>query len=151
MFRNNIPSVVSLQLLASPLGGTLGVTVMSVVFNNVSKLGGSTSDISSGFTAALSSATPADQLAILHNVKMGLVYAVVSVVPFSALCVLASLTLGNVTLPRSSESHDDQMQHHVVREPYLLVLLRGPRDFDYEANHIELESTSDAVGRPSNN
>ncbi|KKA30116.1 hypothetical protein TD95_003068 [Thielaviopsis punctulata] len=143
MFRNNIPAVVSLQLLSSPLGGTLGVTIMSVIFNNVANINLNVSGSADISSTALQ---PGAEAAIIHKAKMGLVYAIVSIVPFSALCVLSTLTLGNVRLPKGSESREDQMHHEVVREPYLWMLIRGQKNRDCEASHVELQSTSDGSG-----
>ena len=68
MFPDQVATVVSLVAVASPLGGTIGHTMMSTVFNNVVGLG-SADDLMSvvGHFGDL----PANELAeIVHRVKV---------------------------------------------------------------------------------
>lgn len=68
MFPDQVATVVSLVAVASPLGGTIGHTMMSTVFNNVVGLG-SADDLMSdvGHFGDL----PADELAVVvHGIKV---------------------------------------------------------------------------------
>lgn len=68
MFPDQVATVVSLVAVASPLGGTIGHTMMSTVFNNVVGLG-SADDLMSdvGHFGDL----PADELTeVIHRVKV---------------------------------------------------------------------------------
>lgn len=68
MFPDHVATVVSLVAVANPLGGTLGHTMMSTVFNNVVNLG-STDDLTSDLESFRD--LPAGVLSdITHRVKV---------------------------------------------------------------------------------
>lgn len=68
MFPDQVATVVSLVAVANPLGGTLGHTMMSTVFNNVVGLG-STDDLMSDLNSFQD--LPAGELSdIAHRVKV---------------------------------------------------------------------------------
>lgn len=75
-FPENRASIIALIAVSMPLGGTIGLTIMTTVFNNVSGL--QFHDIN--FERILSM-PPEQREAILHNIKMGIVWAYVAVVP----------------------------------------------------------------------
>ncbi|KAL2105453.1 hypothetical protein VUR80DRAFT_8363 [Thermomyces stellatus] len=123
MFPDHVATVVSLVAVANPLGGTLGHTMMSTVFNNVVNLG-STDDLTSDLESFRD--LPAGVLSdITHRVKMGVVWAYVSLVPLMVIGIAAALFLGTVILPEGKGSEEDRRANIVIREPYFWILLRG--------------------------
>lgn len=94
-FPGSTAQVTCVFAFALPLGGAVGLTLMSTVFNN--KL-----DSTSGG----------------GNYKEAIMYAYYAIVPFMWLCVLAVLFLGNVWV--REDGH-----HEVVSGSYLLSLVTG--------------------------
>jgi hypothetical protein len=80
MFPNNIASIVSLMAVSLPLGGTVGHTVMSTVFNNLAAVG-SAHDLFDSL-GDIASLPPESLAAFAHKVKMAVVWAYVALVPF---------------------------------------------------------------------
>lgn len=66
-FPQRIAAVISLMELSDPFGGTLGLTIMTTVFNNVAGLGGDSSP--SDFTS-LSHMEPDELDMITQNAKV---------------------------------------------------------------------------------
>ncbi|OAA76681.1 Major facilitator superfamily domain, general substrate transporter [Akanthomyces lecanii RCEF 1005] len=109
LFKAHRASVLALVGIAVPFGGTLGLTIMSAVFNNTSGL-----DVKYGDYSEDS----------VGSVKNGVVWAYVSIIPFMALSCIACLFMGNVILGKE-KSTSGQKEDVVIREPYLWYLLRG--------------------------
>lgn len=109
LFKTHRASVLALVGIAVPFGGTLGLTIMSAVFNNSSGLNVKYGDYSED---------------AISNVKNGVVWAYVSIVPFMALSCIACLFMGNVILG-TENSNNGVKEDLVIREPYLWYLLRG--------------------------
>lgn len=76
MFRKNRAAVIGLLTLAIPLGGTMGTTIMSTVFNNTS----SGMDTDTDFSA-IRKLPAAEQSIAKHNAKMGLFWAFIAITP----------------------------------------------------------------------
>jgi hypothetical protein len=143
MFPKHIATIVSLIAVANPLGGTIGHTLMSTVFNNVAGVDPS-SDLKTDFGSVLK--LPEEQrAAVIERIKMGIIWAYVTLVPFMVLvrfsshppylsayalipqfqCVLAASLLGTVILPKGKGSEEDRSNNIVIHEPYPWALLRG--------------------------
>jgi hypothetical protein len=80
LFRHLRASVIGLMAVALPFGGTIGLTIMSAVFNNTSGL----DSHSDSFSSVHSTSGDAKEQAI-HQAKMGVVWAFVAVTPLVAL------------------------------------------------------------------
>lgn len=65
LFRHQRATVIGLFALAIPLGGTIGLTIMSTVFNNTSGLNSNSSDFSK-----LRDLPDGEREAAIHNVKV---------------------------------------------------------------------------------
>lgn len=85
---------------ALPLGGAVGLTIMSTVYNNKLGAGGGGDE--------------ADR-----NYQEAIMYAYYAIVPFMWSCVVACLFLGNVWVKRG----DGGDGHEVVRGAYLVSLI----------------------------
>jgi hypothetical protein len=80
LFRHLRASVIGLMAVAIPFGGTIGLTIMSAVFNNTSGL-----DSTGGeFGHVEDKAGEVNEQAVEHA-KMGVVWAFVAVTPLVAL------------------------------------------------------------------
>ncbi|RYP61086.1 hypothetical protein DL770_009851 [Monosporascus sp. CRB-9-2] len=106
LFSNDVTAVVSLMAVALPFGGTVALTMMSSVFNNISGIS-ETSPLRD-FTV-ISGLPESTKAVVIHNAKIGLVWAFVSIVPLMVLSEEGELGLGN----------------KVCRGIYLLELFRG--------------------------
>lgn len=80
LFRHLRASVIGLMAVAIPFGGTIGLTIMSTVFNNTSGL-----DSHSDFSSVHSSSGGAANEQAVHQAKMGVVWAFVAITPPVAL------------------------------------------------------------------
>lgn len=109
LFKAHRASVLALVGIAVPFGGTLGLTIMSAVFNNTSGI-----DVKYGDYSEAS----------VESVKNGVVWAYVSITPFMALSCIACLFMGNVILGKEI-STSGQKEDVVIHEPYLWYLTRG--------------------------
>lgn len=125
-FPGHVAQVTALMALAVPFGGTLALTLMSTVFNNVAGLAGGTS-----------SSEAADRVGT-DSVRRAIAWAFVAITPFMVLSVLAAACLGNVHVRAHDDEDDERDGHgagmatgtvrsdaHLVRGSYLLFLLRG--------------------------
>lgn len=110
LFKTHRASVLALVGIAVPFGGTLGLTIMSAVFNN---------------TSGLDSKQGSFSESTVDNVKTGVVWAYVSIIPFMALSCVACLFMGNVILGKEKSADGQKKEDVVIREPYLWYLLRG--------------------------
>ncbi|KAF4462537.1 multidrug transporter [Fusarium albosuccineum] len=134
IFRELRASVIGLMAVALPFGGTIGLTIMSTVFNNTSGL-----DSNSDFTDVQSSSSELKGQAI-HDAKMGVVWAFVAITPFVALAFPFAACLGNVKLGQGPPNEDGPTDI-VVRGSYLLKLLRGQEKLGVQDEGYRLESS----------
>lgn len=82
LFKNLRASVIGLMAVAVPFGGTIGLTIMSTVFNNTSGIDSSSGD----FTKVQSSSSSSELKGqAIHDAKMGVVWAFIAITPFVAL------------------------------------------------------------------
>lgn len=152
IFRHLRASVIGLMAVAVPFGGTIGLTIMSAVFNNISGLGSN----SENFSQVQSESGGANQESI-HQAKMGVVWAFVAITPLVALVGLPPCSLferkltfyqsfpiswciGTVKLGQGPPGEDGPTDI-VVKGSYLLKLLRGQEKLRVEKNYYRLESS----------
>ena len=121
IFRKDRAAVIGLLSLAFPLGGTIGLTIMSTVFNNTSNFD------SSGDFSAIRDLPSALQTEYKESVKMGLVWSFVAITPLLLLSWFASFFLGNVKVGKGYGPDEDGTQNTIIEEIYLLTLIRGRR------------------------
>jgi hypothetical protein len=86
-FPHRIAAVISLMEVSDPFGGTLGLTIMTTVFNNVADLG---SEENRDF-AALGHADPAELSAATEKARAGIAWAFVAIFPFMVLVSLGDI------------------------------------------------------------
>jgi hypothetical protein len=118
IFRKDRAAVIGLLSLAFPLGGTIGLTIMSTVFNNTSNFD------SSGDFSAIRDLPSALQAEYKESVKMGLVWSFVAITPLLLLSWFATFFLGNVKVGKGHGPDEDGTQNTVIEDIYLLTLLR---------------------------
>ncbi|KAI3555350.1 major facilitator superfamily transporter [Colletotrichum abscissum] len=119
-FPKKIAAVISLMAVAYPFGGTLGLTIMTTVFNNASGIG---EDSPLRDFEALSRLPAATQQQITHDAKMGVVWAFVAICPFMVLCTISASLLGNVYISKVEEGKDER-QNEIYEGVYLLSYFR---------------------------
>ncbi|KAM0278709.1 hypothetical protein ACHAQH_005002 [Verticillium albo-atrum] len=102
-FPKRIAAVISLVEVSFPLGGTLGLTVMTTVFNNVAGI-----ETSGGDFMTLRQMDANQLAATPRDAKKGIVMAYISIFPFMVLCVIAAAMLGNVYIAKTKEGEDEQ-------------------------------------------
>ncbi|KAK3186099.1 hypothetical protein K4F52_005089 [Lecanicillium sp. MT-2017a] len=118
LFREHRASVIALLGISMPFGGTIGLTIMSAVFNNTSGL------LVKEFDFSKLRGDSAEMIAARDSVKMGVVWAYVAIVPFLVFSLIGSCFLGNVILGKEN-GPDGVAENIVIREPYLWYLVRG--------------------------
>ena len=129
LFRKNRASVIGLLAVCVPLGGSLGLTIMSTVFNNTSGLDSDATDFSE-----IQNQPDSLRDAAIENAKMGCVWAFVSITPLLVLSFFCSMLLGNIKLGQGSTDEDDDGSNNIIFEGiYLLGLLRGKNMLDEES------------------
>ncbi|KAK5998022.1 MFS-type transporter ucsD [Cladobotryum mycophilum] len=124
IFRQHRAAVIGLMAVAIPFGGTIGLTVMSTVFNNTSGLNSYHGDFSKIRDLPSDAQTKA-----IHDAKMGVVWAFVAIVPFVVLAWILTLFLGNVHLDNkdAAETDDEGNQYTVTNEIFLLSFFKKSR------------------------
>ncbi|KAJ4271617.1 hypothetical protein NW762_000322 [Fusarium torreyae] len=135
LFRHLRASVIGLMAVAIPFGGTIGLTIMSTVFNNTSGLDSGDSNFSSVQSA---SGEAKDQA--VYDAKMGVVWAFVAIAPLVALAFPFSCCIGNVKLGQGPPGEEGPTDI-VVKGSYMLKLLRGQEKFKIEKNGYRLGSS----------
>ncbi|KAF5714907.1 major facilitator family transporter [Fusarium globosum] len=135
LFRHLRASVIGLMAVAIPFGGTIGLTIMSTVFNNTSGL-----DSHSDFSSAHSSTGGAADEQAVHQAKMGVVWAFVAITPLVALAFPITWFIGNVKLGQGPPGEDGPTDI-VVKGSYLLKLVRGQEKLKIEKNAYRLNSS----------
>ncbi|KAL0940893.1 tetracycline efflux protein [Colletotrichum truncatum] len=119
-FPKRIAAVISLMAVAYPFGGTLGLTVMTTVFNNASGLG---NDSTKGDFTKLKDLPPDVQAIVTHDAKMGVVWAFVAIVPFMVICTFIGSFLGNVYINRADQGQNER-ENAIYEGVYLLKAFR---------------------------
>ncbi|OLN92219.1 putative MFS-type transporter C16A3.17c 1 [Colletotrichum chlorophyti] len=117
-FPQKIAAVVSLMAVAYPFGGTLGLTIMTTVFNNASGIGNSSPLRDFEILKDLPSET---QNQVTHDAKMGVVWAFVAICPFMVICTIVSAFLGNVYIKKTVNG-ENEGENEVYEGVYLLSL-----------------------------
>ncbi|KAI2625255.1 MFS general substrate transporter [Hypomontagnella submonticulosa] len=141
-FRGHIATVISITSVTTTFGGTLALTIMSTVFNNISGISrGSPFQKNYNISGNLSDEAKS---ALINGVKNGIAWAFVSLTPFMVLCVIAAACLGNVTIAK--ETNEDGSGHRLTHGSYLLSLINRS---NYTANNGDLELEEKIVQRPA--
>ncbi|KAG5756845.1 hypothetical protein H9Q70_000599 [Fusarium xylarioides] len=135
LFRHLRASVIGLLAVAIPFGGTIGLTIMSTVFNNTSGL-----DSHSDFSSVHSSSGGTENEQAVHQAKMGVVWAFVAITPLVALAFPITWFIGNVKLGQGPPGEDGPTDI-VVKGSYLLKLVRGQEKLKIEKNAYRLNSS----------
>ncbi|KAI0381506.1 MFS general substrate transporter [Hypomontagnella monticulosa] len=141
-FREHIATVVSITSVAITFGGTLGLTIMSAVFNNTSGISRS-SPFQKDYNVSDKLSDEAKS-ALINGVKNGITWAFVSLTPFMVLCIIASACLGNVTITKEPNGESG---HRLTHGSYLLSLIYGG---NHAANNTDVELEEKIVQRPAN-
>lgn len=119
MFRRHRATVIGLLGVAFPLGGTLGVTIMSTVLNNTSKF-----IMNGGDFSTIRSMPPQMLAEYKKSAKMGIIWSIVAITPFLLLAWLCACCLGNIKLGQGYGPDEDGAQNEIVEGVYLLTLIR---------------------------
>ncbi|KAK2024339.1 major facilitator superfamily transporter [Colletotrichum zoysiae] len=104
-FPKKIAAVISLMAVAYPFGGTLGLTIMTTVFNNASGIG---NDSPLRDFGTLKSLPEAVQQRVTHEAKMGVVWAFVAITPFMVLCTVLASLLGNLYIGKADDGEGER-------------------------------------------
>lgn len=134
IWSTRVPAMQSLLSFMLPLGETIGISMMGAVFSN--KLNGSLSSIP-GYTGGAGQLATLDGLPAL--VKEGVqtaaaksvMWALITVLPFVGLSIVASAFLGSVWIGASAKQGKDGKQDekaakgYVLYGVYLLAVLKG--------------------------
>jgi hypothetical protein len=120
IFRKHRAAVIGLLSVAFPLGGTIGLTIMSTVFNNTPKF-----DTEGGDFSMIRFLPPEQQAEAKESAKMGVVWAFVAIAPLLILAWLSSFFRGNVKLGRGYGPDEEGMQNNIIEDVYLMTLIRG--------------------------
>ncbi|KAF4985056.1 hypothetical protein FDECE_16856 [Fusarium decemcellulare] len=123
-FPKRIAAVISLMEVSDPFGGTLGLTIMTTVLNNVAGVG----DLGdSNYDFSELPDVGKDEIEDLKNrAKKGIVLAFVAIFPFMILCIVASAFLGNVYISTDSPDEDEQ-SNTIFQGVFLWSWLRRKR------------------------
>ncbi|KAM0426497.1 hypothetical protein ACHAPT_008188 [Fusarium lateritium] len=106
-FPKRIAAVISLMEVSDPFGGTLGLTIMTTVLNNVAGVGDIGDSAGYDFTE-FSHMSEQEMEDLRQRAKKGIVLAFVAIFPFMVLCVVASAFIGNVYISTNSSNEDEQ-------------------------------------------
>ncbi|KDN63880.1 putative major facilitator superfamily transporter [Colletotrichum sublineola] len=118
--RRDVLAVISLMAVAYPFGGTLGLTVMTTVFNNAS---GIDNDSPLRDFGTLKSLPDAVQQRVTHEAKMGVVWAFVAITPFMILCTVFASFLGNVYIGKAGDGEGER-NNAIYEGVYILSWFR---------------------------
>lgn len=142
-FPGHISTVVAFMGVAFPFGGTIGLTVMATVFNNLSNM--STEGSFDDFSALQD--LPED---VLHSMqgdaKRGIVWAFVAITPFMVICILTAAALGNVCITDDElDPADERYKENITEQCYIFALLsskpesteRSSRDDAFVGSEVE--------------
>lgn len=141
IWSTRVPAMQSLLSFMLPLGETIGISMMGAVFSN--KLGHYTSAIPGlsgvGNLATLDGLSGPIKSAVQDAAAKSVMWALITVLPFVALSIVASAFLGNVWIGKvaKDEAEDQNLviersgvdhgtnRGHVMYGVYLLALIRG--------------------------
>jgi predicted MFS family arabinose efflux permease len=166
IWSTRVPSMQSLLSFMLPLGETVGISMMGSVFSN--KLSTSLSQISQQVNSggALSS-SGLPTLAMIDNLPptvkkdvqdaaaKAVMWALISVLPFLGLSIVASVFMGNVWIGKARKEAEgkkmaqEEVKGKVMYGVYLLALFTGrvnecKRALDVDVEHEEMETMGHA-------
>ncbi|KAJ8111534.1 hypothetical protein OPT61_g5895 [Boeremia exigua] len=132
IWSTRVPAMQSLLSFMLPLGETVGISMMGAVFTN--KLGHYSSGIpgysSAGNLATLDGLSGPVKQAVQNAAARSVMWALITVLPFVGLSIIASLFLGNVWIGKIAKEEIGQHQHEATKGQvmygvYILALFRG--------------------------
>ncbi|KAF2995827.1 hypothetical protein E8E13_002052 [Curvularia kusanoi] len=146
IWSTRVPAMQSLLSFVLPLGETIGISMMGAVYSN--KLGHLTSNIP-GFDGAQNLATlngmsDSVKLAVQNAAAKSVMWALITVLPFVGLSIIASILLGNVWIGKVAKEEKGKARQEATRGRvlygvYLLALCKG----SVPANKQELDVNTD--------
>lgn len=165
IWSTRVPSMQSLLSFMLPLGETVGIAMMGTVFSN--KLTASVSQISHSVNGAalpfsgppsldmLASLPPAVKKAVQDAAAKAVMWALISVLPFMGLAIVASVFLGNVWIGKAEKEAKggkmrcEAQKSQVLYGFYLLALFTGKikeckQDLDVDVEREELNTMEGA-------
>ncbi|KAH7194898.1 major facilitator superfamily domain-containing protein [Fusarium oxysporum] len=145
-FPKQVSAIVSLTQLSDPLGGTLGLTIMTTVFNNAVNLGTNTTTSANDFVT-LQNLPPEAIAEIKETAKEGIVWALIAIFPFMILCIVAAAFMGSVYLTTGAEDEDDNA-NQIYEGVYLWALLRKEK-IDRNSDKVKVTYRAAYANRPS--
>lgn len=141
IWSTRVPAMQSLLSFMLPLGETIGISMMGAVFSN--KLNHSLSGIAdykggAGNLASLDSLPAPIKTAVQNAAAKAVMWALITVLPFVGLSIVASFFLGNVRIgllsKGSKDGEPDQRaaKGHVMYGVYLLAVFKSRVDSEKE-------------------
>ncbi|KAF9695763.1 hypothetical protein EKO04_005898 [Ascochyta lentis] len=145
IWSTRVPAMQSLLSFMLPLGETIGISMMGAVFSN--KLDRYLSGIA-GYTGGAGKLATLDGLpapikeSVQNAAARSVMWALVAVLPFVGLSIVASAFLGNVwigTVAKEGKNEMDQKSSKgcVIYSVYLLAILKGRVDAEKEALDVD--------------
>lgn len=141
IWSTRVPAIQSLLSFILPLGETIGISMMGAVFTN--KLSHYTSSIQ-GYNGATNLATlgglpgPVKE-AVQNAAARSVMWALITVLPFVGLSIIASIFLGNVWIGKSAKEGHSAAKGHVMYGVYISKAMTG----SISAHKQELEVHAD--------
>lgn len=165
IWSTRVTSMQSLLSFMLPLGETVGIAMMGSVFSN--KLTASISQMNQSANGAtlpfsgppsldlLDSLPPVVKKAVQDAAAKAVMWALISVLPFMGLSIVASIFLGNVWIGKAAKEakgkkmRREEQKGKVIYGVYLLALLtgsvqEGKQDLDVDREREQVEATEDA-------
>jgi hypothetical protein len=146
IWSTRVPAMQSLLSFVLPLGETIGISMMGAVFTN--KLGHFSSSIP-GYDgaqnfAALDGLSGPVKAAVQNAAAKSVMWALIAVLPFVGLSIIASVFLGNVWIGKIAKEEKGQARQeaargHVLYDIYLLALIRGSVEADKQELDVNAE------------
>ncbi|KAF1930662.1 MFS general substrate transporter [Didymella exigua CBS 183.55] len=143
VWSTRIPAMQSVLSFMLPLGETIGISIMGAVFTN--KLSHSMSEIPGssgpGNLATLDGLSGPVKDAVQNAAARSVMWALIAVLPFVGLSIVASAFLGNVWIgkvvkeEREGQNTEQATKGYVMYGVYLLALFQGA----FEASKKELD------------
>lgn len=149
-FPKRIAAVISLSEVSDPFGGTLGLTIMTTVLNNVAGVG-DVGDAGNYDFSQLQYMSEAELEDMKERAKKGIVFAFIAIFPFMVLvshpfffqlrlanrnyqCIIASAFLGNVYISSDSPDEDEQ-SNKIYQGIYLWSWIRR-KNIDEDSKNV---------------
>jgi hypothetical protein len=160
IWSTRVPAMQSLLSFMLPLGETIGISMMGAVFTN--KLSHSTSAIpgfsGAGNLATLDGLSGPIKNAVQNAAARSVMWALITVLPFVGLSIVASAFLGNVWIgkvaqeERRGKSAQEATKGYVMYGVYPLALFRGTvetskEELDVDAVYEEVRQEVSDVER----